>query len=365
MATILVSLGLAVLAGLVLVTLRSALLWLFISFFIAVVLNPPVERLSRRLGHALAATVVVVGVLAAVAGIAVVAVPPFLQQVSELVTSAPTSVERLAQSPSIKAFEHRFGLGDSLNNFLRALPAHLTGAVQPVVAIVGGAFRLGLAVISIFFVVIFMLFSGPQTLRAGLKLLEPTVRSRVETAGRKIYWATTRYALGTGFLALLAGGMATATLAIAGVPYYLPLGVAMVFLDLIPFAGFVTGGLLITVVTGTTVGWIPALVVLAVFVTYQGIESHVLLPIVHRKTVRVSALGIVVALLIGLELAGILGVLFAVPITGALRILLREVMAAREEHRRAALATGELLAAPPAAPSGSLEPTDRRPPPVH
>ena len=364
MATILVAIALAALAGLVLVTLRSALLWLFISFFIAVVLNPLVEVLSHRLGHGLSVALVVVGVLAAVTGIALVAVPPFIQQFSELVTSAPAAVERFAQSPSIKAFEQRFGLGDSINNLLHSLPGHLTGAVQPVVSIVGEAVRFGLAVVSIFFLVIFMLFSGPKSLRAGLGLLDAGTRLHVETTGRKIYWATTRYALGTGFLALLAGVMATVTLAIAGVPYYLPLGAVMIFLDLIPFAGFVTGGLLITVVTGTTVGWIPALVVLAVFVVYQGLESHLLLPMVHRKTVRMSALGIVVALLIGLELAGILGVLFAVPITGALRILFREVMAAREEHRRSALAAGEPLVAPPQQPP-LIEPTDRAPPPTH
>ncbi|HEY3448837.1 MAG TPA: AI-2E family transporter [Myxococcales bacterium] len=363
MATILVAIALAALAALVLVTLRSALLWLFISFFLAVVLNPLVEVLSRRLGHGLAVSVVVVGVLATMTGIALVAVPPFVQQVSELVTSVPASIERFAQSPPIKSFEQRFGLGDSINNFLRSLPGHLTGAVQPVVAIVGGAVRLGLAVVSIFFLVIFMLFSGPHALQGGLKLLVPVARTRVETAGRKIYWATTRYALGTGFLALLAGTMATVTLAIAGVPYYLPLGAVMIFLDLIPFAGFVTGGVLITIVTGTTVGWIPALVVLTVFVVYQGLESHVLLPVVHRKTVRVSALGIVVALLIGLELAGILGVLFAVPITGALRILFREVMAAREEHRRAALAVGEPMGAPPTTQPPVIERPNRLPPP--
>jgi predicted PurR-regulated permease PerM len=212
MATILVAIALAVLAGVVLVTLRSALLWLFVSFFVAVVLNPLVEALSRRLGHGLAVTVVVVGALAALAGLALVAVPPFLAQASELVTSAPAAVERFSRSPSVTAFEQRFGLGGLFNNLLRSLPGHLTSAVQPMVSLVSEAVRFGLAVVSIFFLVVFMLFSGPSALRAGLAQLQPATRLRVETAGRKIYWATTRYALGTGFLALLAGVMATVTL---------------------------------------------------------------------------------------------------------------------------------------------------------
>jgi len=329
MATILVSIALGALAGLVLVTLRSALLWLFVSFFVAVVLDPLVGVLERRLGRGLAVIAVLLIVLATLTGIALLAVPPFVEQISELAARTPSALNRVAQNPSVISLGRRLGVEGSLDSLLRSLPAHLTSAVQPVVTILGGAVRFGLAAISIFFLVIFMLLSGPRVLESGLCLLERETRTRAELVGRKIYWATTRYALGTAFLALLAGASATATLAIAGVRYYLPLGVAMVLLDLVPFAGFVTGGLLITVVTGSTVGWLPAVVVLAVFVFYQGLESHLLLPIVHRTTVRVSALGIVIALLVGFELAGILGVLFAVPLTGALRIVVREMLAAR------------------------------------
>lgn len=352
MATILASIAVAALLGFVVVTLRSALLWLFISFFLAVVLNPLVDRLSRRMPRTLAVTLVLTAAVGALVGIGLIAVPPFIEQMRELATNAPAAIQQLSERPGMQQLEQRYHVLTAVNRALATLPAHLASAAQPLLAIVGGVFRLGVATISIFFVVLFMLLGGRQSLAAGLGLLEPRARARVEALGRTIYDATTRYALGTAFLALLAGVVASVTLAIAKVPYFLPLGVAMVFLDLIPFAGFVTGGLLITLVTGATVGWVPALVVLAVFVTYQAFESHLLLPIVHHKTVRVSALGIVVALLIGYELAGILGVLFAVPVVGALRIIVREVLAHHEAHQREREAAGEPIAPPPS-PSGS------------
>ncbi|MBI5545065.1 MAG: AI-2E family transporter [Deltaproteobacteria bacterium] len=341
MATILASIAMAAVTGLLIITLRSALLWIFISFFIAVVLNPVVDGLAARMPRVVGVALVLGVALAVLAGIGWLAVPPFVEQVRGLVDTAPSAIERFGRSPGMEELEARYHLTTALNRFLRSLPDLLSSAAQPLLSFAGSIFRLGIASISIFFLVLFMLLSGPQALRAATDRLPTPARERILVAGQKIYWATTRYALGTGFLALLAGTVATATLAIAGVPYFLPLGVTMVFLDFIPFAGFVTGGLLITVVTGATVGWVKALAVLAVFVVYQTLESHLLLPVVHHKTVRVSALGIVVALLIGLELAGILGVLFAVPVVGALRIVVREVLAAREEHRR------QVSAAPP------------------
>ena len=79
---------------------------------------------------------------------------------------------------------------------------------------------------------------------------------------------------------------------------------------------------------------------------------------VHQRTVRVSALGIVIALLVGYELGGLFGVLFAVPVAGALRIFARELLALREERRREASAAGSLLAAPPGAREHPMEPPE-------
>lgn len=344
MATIVASIAVAVAAGLVLVTLRNAILWLFIAFFLTMVLHPLVDGLARRVPRPLAVVMVLTLCVSAAAGVGILAVPPFVEQVRSLVESAPATAQKLSKGAAAQRLESHYHLISALDRTLRNVPAHLASAAQPLLAVVGSLFRLGVATISVFFLVLFMLLSGRRTIDAGLRLLDPHVRRRIERLGRSIYWATARYALGTGFLALLAGGVATVILAVAGVPYFLPLGVTMIFLDLIPFAGFVTGGVLITVVTGATVGWGRAIAVLAVFVIYQTLESHLVLPVVHRKTVRVSPLGIVVALIVGLELAGILGVLFAVPVAGALRIVFREILAHRAEQRREALAAREAVA---------------------
>ena len=70
-----------------------------------------------------------------------------------------------------------------------------------------------------------------------------------------------------------------------------------------------------------------------VFVVYQEIENHVLNPIIMSRTVRINPLLVLVAVLIGANLGGLLGgffggfvaVLFAIPVAGAVQVIVREV----------------------------------------
>jgi predicted PurR-regulated permease PerM len=66
------------------------------------------------------------------------------------------------------------------------------------------------------------------------------------------------------------------------------------------------------------------------FIVYQQVENHVLQPVVYSRTVQLSPLVILISVLIGAELAGVLGALAAIPVAGTIQVLL----AAWFEHRR-------------------------------
>jgi len=58
------------------------------------------------------------------------------------------------------------------------------------------------------------------------------------------------------------------------------------------------------------------------FVVYQQIENQFLQPVIYGKTVQLSPLAVLVSVLIGAKLAGILGALGAIPIAGAIQVVL-------------------------------------------
>ena len=78
---------------------------------------------------------------------------------------------------------------------------------------------------------------------------------------------------------------------------------------------------------------IPVIVLIVFFIVYQQIENHVLQPLVYNRTVALSPLAILVSVLIGAELAGVLGALAAIPVAGAIQVLIADAL--RERRQRA------------------------------
>ena len=79
---------------------------------------------------------------------------------------------------------------------------------------------------------------------------------------------------------------------------------------------------------------VPAgIVVLVFFVVYQQLENHFLQPVIYGRTVKLSPLAVLISVLVGAELAGILGALAAIPVAGAIQVLISDYLRARRERK--------------------------------
>src|SRR5207302_2645489 len=81
---------------------------------------------------------------------------------------------------------------------------------------------------------------------------------------------------------------------------------------------------------------VAGIVVIVFFIVYQQVENHILQPVVYGRTVQLSPLAVLISVLIGAELAGVLGALAAIPVAGSLQVVLVDYL----RHRR-----GEVVAA--------------------
>jgi predicted PurR-regulated permease PerM len=136
---------------------------------------------------------------------------------------------------------------------------------------------------------------------------------------------------GNLLISLIAGTLSTIVLFAVGSDFAVALGLLVAILDLIPLAGATLAAIIVTTVIVIETDWIRAIVVLAFFIGYQQFENHVLQPLVYGRTVQLSPLAVLCAVLIGAELAGILGALVAIPLAGSLLAVGREVLAYRRE----------------------------------
>jgi predicted PurR-regulated permease PerM len=199
-------------------------------------------------------------------------------------------------------------------------------------AAVGGALSLVAAAVTILLLTVFMLIFGGRLIRAALDEARPESRNLYGDVLEKMYQSIGGYLGGLTLICTFNATLTTAFLAINGVPFFLPLGILSGLSSMIPYAGPVVVGTLITLlalITGS--GW-HALACVIYFIAYGQLEGNVLGPLVFRRTVHVNPLVVVLSVLFLGEIAGIVGAIIAVPVVAALQILVREVLRVRRQR---------------------------------
>ena len=305
-----------------------------IALFLTLALNPAVDWLERRLGgrRGLATSTVFVLAVAVIAGIGALFIPTLVDQVSGFVKKLPDYLHDLTHGRGRLGFlQTKYHLVDKARSALRHNGARkLFGLSGTALAITRSIITAVVATVTIAFMTFFMLLEGPAWMERLYGLLRPESQKRWRAVGRDIYRTVGGYVTGNLLISLIAGASTAIVLLIMGVPYFVALGLIVGILDLIPLAGATIAGILVGVVA--FLHSIPAgIVVVVFFIVYQQIENHLLQPIVYGRTVQLSPLAVLIAVLIGAELAGVLGALAAIPVAGTLQVLARDVLA----HRRA------------------------------
>ena len=335
--TILTVLGTVIAVAVVLEVIwisRHVITWILISLFLALAMNPAVEYFQRHgiRRRGLAAGVTFVLVLAAIAGIGALLVPTVVHQVSDLVGKVPDYIHDISRGKGRFGFlETKYHLPERIRDAIHKGGAtKVLGLSGAAITITKSVISIVLATITIAFLTFFMLLEGPRWMDRFYGLLPPESRPRWENVCQQIYRTVGGYVTGNLLISLIAGSSTTIVLTIMGVPFAIALGLVVAILDLIPLAGATIAAILIGVVAFIH-SIVAGIVVVVFFIVYQQIENHFLQPVVYGRTVQLSPLVVLISILIGAELAGILGALGAIPVAGAIQVLIVDWL----RHRRA------------------------------
>jgi predicted PurR-regulated permease PerM len=207
----------------------------------------------------------------------------------------------------------------------------VVGFTGPALSVVKGVVTAVAGAVTIAFLTLFMLLEGRETVRRGLELLPEPTRPRWDRVLREIYRTIGGYVFGNLVISVIAGGSTIVVLLILGSSYSVALGLVVGILDLIPLAGATLAAVIVTLVVGVELGWIQAAIIAGFFIVYQQLENHFLQPVIYGRTVQLSPLAVLIAVLIGAQLAGILGALAAIPVAGSLQAIFREAIAFRRD----------------------------------
>ena len=308
--------------------------WIFVALFLALALNPAVSALEQRgWRRGLAITATFLALFLIIAGLAALVIPQLVSQISGFVDAVPGYVHDLTRGKGPLGFlERKYHIVEKLRQASSAGGAtKLAGGAGAVLSLTRSVLTGVVGVVTIIFLTIFMLLEGPAWWQRGLALVPPESRPRWRNVGYQIGRTVSGYVSGNLVISLTAGLTSAIVLLIMGVPFPLALGLLVAILDLIPLAGATLAAIVLAAV-GFITSIAAGVVILAYFVIYQQVENHILQPLVYGRTVQLSPLVVLIAILIGSQLAGVLGALGAIPIAGSLQILLIDWL----RHRRRA-----------------------------
>jgi predicted PurR-regulated permease PerM len=316
---------------------RQVLTWLLISVFLALALNPLVDWLQRhgvkRRGAAAGVTFLLA--IVAIAGLGALFIPTLVSEVNGFARELPDYVRDVTEGRGpLGRLADRYDIVERVRAEVEAGGAsRVLGLSGTALAITKGIITLIVATVTIAFMTFFMLLEGPTWMERFYALLPDDSRDRWREVGNRIYRTVGGYVTGNLFISVIAGSAATVVLLLLDVPYAVALGLLVAILDLIPLAGATIAAIVLTAVAAIDGGWVPALVVAAFMIVYQQIENHFIQPVVYSRTVQLSPLAILIAVLIGAEVAGVLGALAAIPIAGAIQVLVQFWLDERRRRR--------------------------------
>jgi len=312
---------------------RHVISWLLISVFLALALDPLVSWIERRgrlkRGPAIGVAYLILAL--AIVGVGLTFVPKLVDEVNGFVQALPNYVHDLTHGRGRLGFlERKYHVVEKVREQVQKGGAtRVLGLSGTALSITKSVLSIVAATVTIVFMTFFMLLEGRSWTERFYNLLPEKSQPRWRRIGHDIYRTVGGYVTGNLLISVIAGVSITIVLLVLGVPFAVALGLLVAILDLIPLAGATIAG--IVVVGISFLHSVPAGIIVAVFfIVYQQLENHFLQPVIYGRTVQLTPLVVLVAVLIGAELAGILGALAAIPVAGTIQVILRDILA----HRR-------------------------------
>ncbi len=317
--------------------LKDVLLVFLFSLIIASAFSPFTNWLDRkgfpRLWGVLALFLAVIGLIALIASLVI---PSLSADVDQLITTLPTVFEKVSTSlenvqqgaPAYLDFV------SEIQNILNGLSSYLQQSSQSIIGLVVGIFG---GVVS-FVAVLIISFYLSVTRRGIESFLESVVPEKYEPYVKDLWKRSERkvgqWLQGQLLLALIVGLVVYVGLSLLGIKFALMLGLLAFAFEIVPIVGPVLAAIpaiILAFVQSPTLG----LWVIVFYVIVQQLENQILFPVVMGKAVGLNPVVVIMALLIGVQLAGIAGMIISIPVATVIVEVIDD-MARRKAKRTSA-----------------------------
>ncbi len=325
--------------------LFNVLLLFVFAAIIALLLTPVIDRMEmltifkgRRAIAVLLLYVVIIGLVAGLIALVTPALIGQAKQLPDLETRAIAFVKSLQDAID--------SAGIPLQLSLPSGPGGISTAVLgSVLGILSGTLGTLINILLVLVISIYLLVEGRQLI-ASMRKLFPGREEVYDFTLLAVGTTVGQYARGQLIMSFVMGTYTGLAMTLIGVPYAVVLGILTFFLEFIPLIGAPVGMGVAVLIALAFKGPFIGLLALVAALGGHAIEAYILGPRVTGSATRIHPLVAMAALLIGAELAGILGALFGVPLAALANVFLGALYRARrgEDTPLSASPSGEVHA---------------------
>jgi predicted PurR-regulated permease PerM len=257
--------------------------------------------------------------------------PSIVREIEALAHKAPTYVSDFedwaSNNEQFRELNAKYDITQKLTEQASSLPSRLGDGAEEIGNITVSLLEHLLAAITVLTLTFFLLLDGRGMFERGTGRLVAPQRKRARRIGLRVAEVVRAYVSVNLLLAIAAGLLTFAFLEIAGFHLAIPMAALVAFLDLIPLIGLTLGGASVAIALLIDGGPGDAIVWVVIFLVYQQLQDRVIQPLMYKGgALKVNPAVAIVAVMVGAELAGVLGALLAVPAAASLGVLLDELV---------------------------------------
>src|SRR3989344_159795 len=287
------------------VQIRQIIILIFLSVILLSALLKPVEWLhAKKIPRVVSVLLVYIFVIGLIGLVVSIIVPPLVSQTSDFISRLPQIVGTVNEFLAISKIP--------VENLSAIITSQVEGIFTNFISISTVIFSSIFLILTIFVFTFYLLLEWKSFVRLLASPFAGRQEKKIINLVAKVENGLGQWLRGQLALSIIVGILTFVGLTVLGIPYALPLALVAGIFEIIPIVGPIISAIP-AVLVALTIAPVMGLATAALFFIIQQLENNLIVPMVMSKVIGLQPPIVIIALLIGAQIAGIGGAFLAVP----------------------------------------------------
>jgi len=301
------------------VQIRQIIILIFLSVILLSALLKPVEWLhAKKIPRVVSVLLVYIFVIGLIGLVVSIIVPPLVSQTSDFISRLPQIVGTVNEFLAISKIP--------VENLSAIITSQVEGIFTNFISISTVIFSSIFLILTIFVFTFYLLLEWKSFVRLLASPFAGRQEKKIINLVAKVENGLGQWLRGQLALSIIVGILTFVGLTVLGIPYALPLALVAGIFEIIPIVGPIISAIP-AVLVALTIAPVMGLATAALFFIIQQLENNLIVPMVMSKVIGLQPPIVIIALLIGAQIAGIGGAFLAVPTVVVGKIIFQEFVA--------------------------------------